>query len=376
MNVSNWLSDKFAVVFTDNFFVVEISNADKEKSPGTTDSPTTTGNLDIVSKERLRPLGSYHQLTEENNPFYRFALPLSQELTQFFHANIQWLANYDLHKDFKKYSQLISVHFACEKKSLICLAFASCNQKFIQDQTIKRSQLLFSMHISKLKDCFLFSARKGGIPGNAGAPIPKPNEYVIRLHVPKPYIGLAIGKQGVNIQKARKSPGIHSLDLDDENSTFIIRGTMSLSIPEEWLFILPFAYLGVSMEACDRAKEIICYTEESVIYPREYAELFKEKKLMDEIVDKSNVVKVALFDKEEGILLNMIGKPKDFEEFKIILNYQKAEFDEINLLKAKNKAMHHEIFSRQRKGGPLASLSHNCPMPRNFAEAVKSGMPN
>lgn len=52
------------------------------------------------------------------------------------------------------------------------------------------------------------------------------NEYTLQLPIKKKYIGLAIGKQGANIQKARKMEGIHSLELDEQTSVFTIIGKL------------------------------------------------------------------------------------------------------------------------------------------------------
>lgn len=50
------------------------------------------------------------------------------------------------------------------------------------------------------------------------------------LKLPENLMGLAIGAQGANIQKARKLPGILSIEVDEEKCSLHIYGEVSSSI--------------------------------------------------------------------------------------------------------------------------------------------------
>ena len=52
----------------------------------------------------------------------------------------------------------------------------------------------------------------------------------IRFHVPTELVGMAIGRDGANVNEARKINGVTSVEFDDYSSMFSVRGEVS----EEW----------------------------------------------------------------------------------------------------------------------------------------------
>ncbi len=46
----------------------------------------------------------------------------------------------------------------------------------------------------------------------------------LRFHVPQDLVGLAIGREGVNVNAARRIPGIVTIEYDDYSSMFEIKG--------------------------------------------------------------------------------------------------------------------------------------------------------
>ena len=48
--------------------------------------------------------------------------------------------------------------------------------------------------------------------------------FEVKFHIPSDLVGLAIGKDGNNVNQARKLKGITLVEFDDFNSMFIIKG--------------------------------------------------------------------------------------------------------------------------------------------------------
>lgn len=93
----------------------------------------------------------------------------------------------------------------------------------------------------------------------------------------------------------------------------------------------------------------------------------------------SGVIRVELFsqkDVDDEIQILIVGKPDTFENFKIIFEFQKADQDEINQFKYQLKMLKKQAYGMQ-SGLPLSSIANNNnsrkDMPKNFADAVKSG---
>lgn len=344
-----WLPGKIIKVAKGDFFVVNVVNvAGKPDSSLDATEAHDLSKLDFVSKDCLRPQNSYYQLSEANNPFYRFDLLLSKDFLHFIRNNFKWLANYELHKDFKKYiPQLISVFPDPEKKSLTCIAFFSNENLIFKEQVVKRANMLSSMHFNRLRDSFAFACQMGTITPSEPIVSEKPKDFRIRLHVDKKYVALSIGKKGANIQAARRLEGITSLELDDATSVFYIR--------------------GVSQEAVNAAAEMLNYVERVISYPIDYLQLFYDSKIIDEMVNVSGVVRVELFDPrndDNEIHIFIVGKPITLENFQVIFEFQKADQDEINQFKYQYKMLMQQLCNMQQE--------ESFP-PKNFADAVKLG---
>ena len=55
----------------------------------------------------------------------------------------------------------------------------------------------------------------------------EPGVYESRFHVPQDLVGLAIGRDGNNVNEARRLNGVLSIEYDDYSHRFIVKGEVS-----------------------------------------------------------------------------------------------------------------------------------------------------
>ncbi|KAK0404614.1 hypothetical protein QR680_017540 [Steinernema hermaphroditum] len=291
---------------------------------------------DIVSTDCCRPLTTNSRFLK-NDMIKQLRIAVPADLKKYF-------SRPDSFKDLCKTVANINVDYDSQAGELVITS--------LSEQGIKRAEMLSEMYFNDSRQKMQLVQRREEATrqlestGTSGT-------IVEQFTVDTKLMGLAIGSHGSNINEARKLPDIVDIQLDESDSNGPV----------------VFKVIAKTHDAAEKARGMLEYAMEGVSVPQAFVGkvIGKSGKTIQEVVDKSGVVRVQIDDSsahaENGgddlVQFVFTGTRESISNAGFLIDFHVKHLKEMDEMRDQMDDISRRLYSSRISPGPNGGFNHS-----------------